>query len=428
MKKLLKSIVLLMLAMIFAFSFVACSSSDVLMGGPSYGGAPELDGTDREPSEGEEGGDETENENQSIQRPAGLITAAAWDDNENYLAWLKLFDQGEPVGKFFDYSSEKANWGFNSLNRVSVEVKRNGVAVEGALVYSADENNDVTFKAKTNANGMAYLFPNGGSGEISVAIEGKVATKPFDVDNKELLFELSEEYAVIEKATLIELMFVIDVTGSMGDELIYLQNEIADVIHKIAISNEQAQINLALLFYRDHTDKEVFAYHDFVNVIEESGMNKVQYALSAQYASGGGDYEEAVDEALDLAVKKQWSERASTKIIFHVLDAPPHSNTIKQIRFNSAVTLAAEKGIRICPIICSGTDKLTEYLMRQASIYTGGTFVFITDDSGIGNPHYDPQLPNATVEALNSLMVRLVNGYYTGEFKTPVNWRDEVKK
>jgi hypothetical protein len=63
--------------------------------------------------------------------------------------------------------------------------------------------------------------------------------------------------------------------------------------------------------------------------------------------------------------------------------------------------------------------------MRQAAIYTGGTFIFITDDSGIGNPHYDPNLPNVTIELLNSLIVRLVKGYHTGEFDDPIFWKDD---
>jgi len=91
----------------------------------------------------------------------------------------------------------------------------------------------------------------------------------------------------------------------------------------------------------------------------------------------------------------------------------------------SATEKAAEKGIRICPIICSGAAEVTEYTMREAAIYTGGTFIFVTDDSGIGGSHHDPELPNVTVELLNSLMVRLVNGYHTGSFEPAVFWKED---
>jgi hypothetical protein len=63
--------------------------------------------------------------------------------------------------------------------------------------------------------------------------------------------------------------------------------------------------------------------------------------------------------------------------------------------------------------------------MREAAIYTGGTFIFVTDDSGIGGAHHDPGLPNVTVELLNSLMVRLVKGYHTGDFEDPIYWKQD---
>ena len=223
-------------------------------------------------------------------------------------------------------------------------------------------------------------------------------------------------------------MFVVDVTGSMGDELSFLNNEIADVVNRVAQADSATQINLALLFYRDHVDSEVFKYYDFEDVTNAQGLAKQQAAIAAQRASGGGDYAEAVEEALAMAVEKQWSEAATTKIIFQVLDAPPHSGTNNQTKMNAAAIAAAAKGIRVCPVLCSGADEVTEYVMRQTAVYTGGTFVFVTDDSGIGNPHYDPNLPNVTVEALNSLMVRLINGYHSGSFADPIDWRQDTQK
>ena len=220
-------------------------------------------------------------------------------------------------------------------------------------------------------------------------------------------------------------MLVVDVTGSMGDEIYFLKAELADVINRISENNSDTVIKLAMLFYRDTYDSVPFDYYDFEEVTTPSGLAKQQAALNSQYATGGGDYPEAVDEALLMAVNQQWSTGASTKIIFHVLDAPAHEGTKYAERFVSATKIAAEKGIRICPIICSGAADSTEYTMREAAIYTGGTFIFVTDDSGIGGSHHDPGLPNVTIELLNSLMVRLVNGYHTGSFSEPIFWKQD---
>ena len=47
--------------------------------------------------------------------------------------------------------------------------------------------------------------------------------------------------------------------------------------------------------------------------------------LGAQETDGGGDYPEAVHKALDNAVKEhQWRNNA-VKLMFFVMDAPPHS-------------------------------------------------------------------------------------------------------
>ena len=211
----------------------------------------------------------------------------------------------------------------------------------------------------------------------------------------------------------------------MGDEIDFLKAELDDVINRIATNNSGTQIKLAMLFYRDTDDDVPFDYYDFTDVTSADGLSKMKSELNKQRAEGGGDYPEAVDEALELAVNKQWSTGSSTKIIFHVLDAPAHEGGKYEEKLVNATKTAAEKGIRLCPIICSGAAEETEYTMRQAAIYTGGTFVFVTNDSGIGGDHHDPGLPNAVVELLNSLMVRLVNGYHTGSFESPVYWKND---
>ena len=72
---------------------------------------------------------------------------------------------------------------------------------------------------------------------------------------------------------------------------------------------------------------------------------------------------------------------------------------------------AAEKGIRVIPVASSGVDKATEFLMRALSITTGGDYVFLTDDSGVGGSHMEPTIGDHEVKKLNTLLVELINGY-----------------
>lgn len=456
--KLFKRFFTLFVAFLLLISFAACGknagsksdgSSDeyeVIEGGGGFSGRDSIDGKGGteyyshgdlapdstsgmipgESGEPVEGG--SEEEWQQKDYPAGLITAAAWNENEHYAFWQSLFLKGqteEENGKFSSFY-EKNRWGFDSTSRVKVTVKAEDTLVCGASVVCLDENGEERFAAKTGADGVAYLFPEISAGTIRVTSGEGSAETTFSSEQTEVEVSLS---AFEEKTNKIKLMLVLDVTGSMGDELWYLQTELKDVISRVAENNEGVQIDLALLFYRDEYDSEEFAYHDFVNVNSQSGLTEQLTVLSRQSAMGGDDYPEAVDEALEMAMEKDWGEDNSTKLIFHLLDAPPHENREGKQRnyerhFELAVRKAAEKGIRLCPILCSGADDLCEYLVRQEAIYTGGTFIFITDHSGIGGAHHDPNLPNAVVEALNDLMVRVINGYHTGEFADPVPWRE----
>ena len=431
MKKSLKALGGILFAVCYLFTVASCGAADGGGGGYKGGMVTAPSGSASGDASSGETDSSTGQENET-ERPAGLLTAGAWNDNENYAYWQSLFMQEQAedgkeakTGKFFNYSTTDTSWGFNSLRRVKVTVKDGEKAVAGAKVCTKSKQGKMEFEAVTDANGVAYLFTSLEEGTIE-ANGGHVGVPvDFTAQDEELTIDLAGTSQIV-KQDVIELMFVVDVTGSMGDELSYLNNEIADVVNRVATIHSEAQINLALLFYRDYTDKDIFQYYDFEDVTTEEGMAKQQKAIAQQKATGGGDYAEAVEDALAMALEQQWSSGATTKLIFHVLDAPPHSKASNQQNFRMAVLEATRKGVRICPVLCSGADILTEYVMRQAAIYTGGTFIFVTDDSGIGNPHYDPNLPNVTVEALNSLMVRLINGYHSGVFAEPIYWRDEI--
>ncbi len=418
--------------LITCFCLVSCvqNGGEELMidGGymePGFSHKGETDSASPEKGEASEG-KPTEDEpdvdgedNKQQQDQAGLITACAWDDNRSYSDWQRCFVKEEDnakSGKFSEYTENK--WKFNTLGRVKVTVKNGENFVCGATVscFGADQKE---YKAVTNANGVAYIFPEEQEGTITVRSgEGK-GSATFTAESRDLTVDLTSSIA---KANIIKMMFVIDVTGSMGDELNYIANEVTDVIGRIASNDDQTRIDLALLFYRDNDDTEKFSYAEFKNVTDPNLLAEQKQTLSEQSADGGGDYPEALDEALLMAVNQNWGEENSTKIIFHVFDAPSHSEKENITRCGQAAKIAAEKGIRYCPILCSGADLLCEYIARQGAIYTGGTFIFVTDHSGIGNSHYDPDIPNAVVEKLNDMMVRLVIGYHTGAFADPVWW------
>jgi hypothetical protein len=102
--------------------------------------------------------------------------------------------------------------------------------------------------------------------------------------------------------------------------------------------------------------------------------------------------------------------------MFVILDAPPHKDSISTKAMQILTRQMAEKGIRVIPVACSaaGGDeygKETEFIMRSIALATNGTYVFLTDDSGIGGSHTAPSTDSYEVEKLNDLFIRLIDQF-----------------
>lgn len=202
---------------------------------------------------------------------------------------------------------------------------------------------------------------------------------------------------------MVDVAFVVDATGSMGDEINYLQAELLDVVNRVKEGLPGVDLQLGSVFYRDQNEEYLTRVQPF-----SSNTDEVMKFMEAQYASGGGDYPEAVEAAMEAALDSlQWRDDASTRLLFLVLDAPPHQEEENRKRMQVAVTKAAMQGIQIIPVSCSGVDKSTEYLLRSMALATNGTYTFVTDHSGIGNAHIEPSTDSYEVEFLNDVLVRL---------------------
>ncbi len=204
-----------------------------------------------------------------------------------------------------------------------------------------------------------------------------------------------------------DILFVVDATGSMGDEIEYLKSELLDVTRRVKEENSALDLRMGAVFYRDEGDEYVTKISPF----SSSLFQTVQF-IGGQHADGGGDYEEAVHTALNTAVTQlSWNEHARARLLFLVLDAPAHHTDAIVDELNAIIKKAAEKGIKIIPVSASGVNKDTEFLFRFFAIATNGTYIFITNDSGIGGEHIEATVGDYEVELLNDLMVRVINKY-----------------
>lgn len=359
-----------------------------------------------------------------IKAEAGVLTAGEWNDNENWGYYKNLFSKDS------EYKSYQKTFGMDFTKRLEVSVTDGGKPVSMANVELFDTEGELIWAAYTNPDGVAYVFyrvqendssiPNqiivskGGQSKVIDLVvtmdENDKGENSDDANGRKEEISLETSYTVeLTDQVLpkkLDLMFMIDTTGSMGDEITYLQEELKDVVSRVKKDNGNLPIRISMNFYkdRDEEDPYVVSANDFTENVDEA-----QALLNAEYASGGGDFPEAVAQALENAVNEHDWEADSVKVMILVLDAPPHDGTDKQLY--KAIQKASQKGIRIIPVASSGIDKPTEFFLRGASIATGGTYTFLTDDSGVGGSHIEPTIGNYEVEKLNDLLVRVITEY-----------------
>jgi hypothetical protein len=208
----------------------------------------------------------------------------------------------------------------------------------------------------------------------------------------------------------IDVALVVDNTGSMADEIDYLKVEFTAIANRIHTEYPGIPVRWATVAYRDQGDAFVVRSADFSS---DASMTAVQ--LASMSADGGGDYPEAVAQALAETVKLSWQSEG--RIVFWVGDAPHHPGEAATV--TASLLAAKEHGLHVYPVASSGTDALTELTMRSAAQLTGGRYLFLTDDSGVGDTHLEPSIPCYFVTKLDDAVVRMVGIEISGTYVEP---------
>ena len=143
----------------------------------------------------------------------------------------------------------------------------------------------------------------------------------------------------------------------------------------------------------------------------------MRQTLSQQSAGGGGDYPEIPDRGLAEAAQLAWRGGNVARMAFLVADAPCHPG--RQSKLVDAVAQLRTLGVHVYGVGASGVDEVAEYQFRAASELSGGRYLFLTDDSGVGGPHKEPTLPCYLVTKLNQQMERMIAMELSGQHIDP---------
>jgi len=168
----------------------------------------------------------------------------------------------------------------------------------------------------------------------------------------------------------IDVVFVLDTTGSMADLIQTAKEKIWSIATTMASAQQTPDIRIGLVAYRDRSDAYVTKIVDLSDDLDSVYATLMDFA-----ADGGGDTPESVNQALSDAVHKMsWSEQDQAyKVIFLVGDAPPHMD-YNEVQYPEIVASALEKGIVVNTIQCGDIVTAIEPWTQIASLGQGNFF------------------------------------------------------
>ncbi|MBX3619812.1 MAG: VWA domain-containing protein [Rhizobacter sp.] len=342
------------------------------------------------------------------QRPqAAPVTAGMVDDNADFGEYLAYRQRhaGLPVRERDireRYRLEVTDADGRPVHDAEVAVQRAGVA-------------EPVMWARTDTAGRVWLHPRAFLPADAARVEALgVAVRHGALQGRALLRRGQAQAvqvrlgAVAPAPVRLDLVFLVDATGSMGDEIAKLKQSMRAMAQQIAQLPGDPDICYGLVAYRDRGDAFITRTHDFTD-----DLGAFQQQLARVQAHGGGDTPEALNEALHEVVHGlSWRAQAARLVVL-VADAPPHLDYGASPQYDRDMQAALAKGIKLFAVGASGLDPVGEYIYRQMAQYTGGRFVFLTyrdaADPGSGPGTQTPHdVSQYSVQTLDRLVVRLV--------------------
>ncbi len=280
-------------------------------------------------------------------------------------------------------------------------VDADGRPVSNAHVQISAEGERV-YRGVTTAGGQLMFPPR------AVGVDEGVRRFTAEIDGRRASFVRGREVDVTIDAVVpdrdeidVDIAFCLDTTGSMGDEIDAVKRTLRDVAARLDRVHPRPRLRYGMVIYRDHGDEYVTRTTDFTR-----DLDAFLRSLERVRAEAGGDYEEAVGEALCRSVDDlSWRTGDAIRVLFLIGDAPPHTDSRDGADYSRAMRRALEKGIKIFTIGASGLNDKGEFIWRQLAQFTLGKFMFISY-GGTTRHHVGEYRENN----LDDLMARAVTG------------------
>ncbi|MEZ4428802.1 MAG: VWA domain-containing protein [Nannocystaceae bacterium] len=307
----------------------------------------------------------------------GPLKAGSTDDNADFKGFLAYLDKTRAdagVKQFFQDADVRER-------RFIAVTNAAGDPLPGARVAVVDPDTGRTgWLATTYGDGAAPFYPGLAFPEhvgrppatyhVEVDYAGTRRRVEYNAAEERLTVTLDAAPASDQLA--LDVLFLIDTTGSMSDEIAQIKSTLLNVTGRVRGLQQGISLRYGAVLFRDLGDEYVTKAHPFTDDIQAFDQ-----ALQSIYAGGGGDYPESVNQGLDQAVTgMQWGKGAA-KVVFLIGDAPPHTDYQGDAPYIASAINAVARGIRIHAVAASGLEPKGSPSFRQVAQLTRGKFIFI---------------------------------------------------
>ncbi|MBK8491378.1 MAG: VWA domain-containing protein [Saprospirales bacterium] len=194
----------------------------------------------------------------------------------------------------------------------------------------------------------------------------------------------SISYAQALRRPALDMVFVVDATSSMREELAALPHNLQYFSGQLA----DADLRTGGLVFRDQTERFIYRDYPLGPVVDSTW-----HFLTTFRAVGGGDDAEPLNDMLLQTQKFDWREGAERLVVF-LSDAPPREPE----RTDEIIEKLKENGIRVVVLSPDASNEIALAWQQQVAESTGGLLLDWED------PYwheavvrfYCPEMDNAT--------------------------------
>lgn len=252
---------------------------------------------------------------------ASGLKAGFADDNKQYGYFVRFLEE---------YGSRVNHLTLPVGERIHLSVEdRQGKSLAGArIIISAPGFRE---EGITMADGSYQFYPPaGGAGSFAVSV---IPGDAYPGVREEVILDREGRRTVPIPLAVdrippdpipLDLVFVMDTTGSMGEEIQRLKNTI-EIIHlNLSALSPRAQVRFGMVLYRDVED-------DYRTELIPLTPDLVQFqaSLNEVEAGGGGDTPEDLQAALEVLLHRMSWNPEGIRLAYIITDAPPTWITVR---------------------------------------------------------------------------------------------------